>query len=286
MVGQQTGDSYGEAPVALASNGSFVVERLGSGTYFLRVARRPEAPTKPPTTVGFEVVQVGSEDVSDVIVRIRGETALTGAFRMESDTPVAAWPSEIVVNAYLAFEGTPMLAGVVADGAPEGKFVLRNAFGPRVLRCGYSLPPGPNRSWWPERVLLDGVDITNVPTDFSKHETGRLEVVFTQHPARIVGAVIDAAGQAVRAPWILVMSADPALQEEWATTNHVGQGNTKGRFAIPVTPGRYLVAAVPQTMFRFNPWVDARKAVRRFASGGTAVSVKERDVTNVTLTIR
>jgi hypothetical protein len=93
-------------------------------------------------------------------------------------------------------------------------------------------------NWWPARVLLDGVDITNVPTDFSAHETGRLEVVFTQHPARIAGTVIDVSGQPVRAPWILVMSADPALQQEWAATNEVAQGNTKGRFSIAVMPGR------------------------------------------------
>jgi hypothetical protein len=82
------------------------------------------------------------------------------------------------------------------------------------------------------------------------------------------------------------MSADPALQEEWATTNQVAQGNTKGSFSIAVMPGRYLVAAVPQTTFRFNPWVDARKNIRRLASGGTSVIVTGRGVTKVTLTTR
>jgi hypothetical protein len=261
MLGQEDDGSFGEKPVDIGADGSFLIAQLNSGTYFLRVARRPGASTTPATTIGFEMVHVGTSNVSGVTVRIRREMALTGTFRMESDTPRAPWPPHIVVNAPLALEGMPMLGGVVADGAPQGSFVLRNAFGPRVLRCGYSLPPG--IKWWPARVLLDGVDITNVPTDFSEHENGRLEVVFTQHPARVAGTVVDASGRPARAPWILVMSADPALQEEWATTNQVAQGNTKGSFSIAVMPGRYLVAAVPQTTFRFNPWVDARKNIRR-----------------------
>jgi hypothetical protein len=49
-------------------------------------------------------------------------------------------------------------------------------------------------------------------------------------------------------------------------------------------PGRYLVAAVPQQTFRFNPWVDAGKGIRRFASDGTPVIVKGREAATVTLT--
>jgi hypothetical protein len=282
MLGQKDDGSYFETPVDIGSDGSFVTRQLKPAAYWLRVVRTPHSPIRPATTVGFEIVRVGTSNVSGVTVTIRRDTVLTGSFRMESDTPGAPWPPHIVVHAVVAVEGMPRLESMVADGAPDGKFVLRNAFGPRVLRCGYSLPPGVN--WWPGRVLLDGVDITNVPTDFSARETGRLEVVFTQHPARIAGSVIDVSGQPVRAPWILLMSADPALQQEWATTNQVAQGNTKGRFSIAVMPGRYLVVAVPQTTFRFNPWVDARKSIRRFASHGTAVSVTGRDVATVTLT--
>lgn len=276
--------SFAETPVDVGSDGSFVTPQLNSGTYFLRVIRTPHSPAQPAITVGFKIVRLATSDVTGVTVTIRRDMALTGRFRMESDTPGATWPPHIVVNAFLALEGMPMLSAVLADGAPEGKFVLRNAFGPRVLRCGYTLPPRTN--WWPARVLLDGADITNVPTDFSTRETGRLEIVFTQHPARIEGTVVDTSGQPVRAPWIFVMSAEPALQQAWATTNQVAQGDTKGRFSVAVMPGRYLVAAVPQTTFRFNRWVEARQNIRRFASGGTSVAVKGREVTSVTLTSR
>jgi hypothetical protein len=276
--------SFEETSVAVNSDGSFITQRLNPGTYLLTVVRSPNSEKDAATAMAFELVRVGTADVSGVTVPIRRDTALTGKFRMESDRPGAAWPPQIVVNAFLALEGMPLLSGVVAEGAPQGKFVLRNAFGPRVLRCGYTLPPG--TKWWPAQVLLDGVDITNVPTDFSAHDSGRLEIVFTQHPARIEGTVVDALGRPARAPWILVTSAESALQEDWATTNHVVQGNTTGGFSIPLMPGRYFVAAVPQTTFRFNPWVEARKDIRRFAAGGAVITLRERQATTVTLQSR
>ena len=70
------------------------------------------------------------------MVEVRRDTVIVGRFRMESDNPSAEWPPQIGVNAFLAFDGKPLLNGTVAKGAAEGQFVLRNAFGPRVLRCG------------------------------------------------------------------------------------------------------------------------------------------------------
>ena len=221
MLGQEDDGSFSETPVDVGSDGSFVTPRLNSGTYFLTVVRTPHSPSQPATTVGFEIVRLGTNDMNDVTVTIRRDTALTGRFRMESDTPGTPWPPHIVVNAFLAIEGLPMLSAVIADGAPEGKFVLRNAFGPRVLRCGYTLSPG--TKWWPARVLLDDVDVTDVPTDFSARERGRLEIVFTQHPARIEGRAVDISGQPVRAPWILVMSAEPALQHGSASVRQAAR---------------------------------------------------------------
>jgi hypothetical protein len=202
---------------------------------------------------------------------------------MATDDPGAVWPTSISVSAYLAVDEAQMFAGVVADGAPAGRFVLRNAFGPRVLRCGYELAP--NAPWWPSRILLDGRDITNTPMDFSAHETATLEVWFTRHPARISGVVTTAAGQPARAPWILTSSSDRTLQQEWASTNHVRQADTVGRFSIPVLPGSYLVRAVPQAMF--DSFQSARREILRLAPAGVKVDVvKDREIQTINLTLR
>ena len=282
MLGREDGDSFVSIPVSIGAGGSFVTPRQSPGTYVLEVVRTPHSATKRATVVGLSIVRVGAADVSGVTVMVRRDTAITGRFRMESDNPNAEWPPHIGVNAFLALDGSSMLSGTGADGAPAGKFVLRNAFGPRVLRCGYTLAPG--TSWWPSRVILDGVDITNVPTDFSAHEDGQLEVVFTQHPARIAGTVTDVHGQPVRAPWILVSAEDRALWQHWATTSSVTRADTTGRFSLPALPGAYRVHAVPEATF--DSWDAAHKGVLRFTSGGVAVQLQEREVKTVTVTIR
>ena len=283
MVGRPDGDGMSSRPIRIDANGSFVTERLGSDTYVLELVGTPNSPTKPSTTVGLTIVPLGTSDVSDVIVEVRSDTAITGTFRMESDNPAAVWPPHIHVLADLALNEMTFLGSRGADGAPGGKFVLRNAFGPRVLRCGYTLAP--NSRWWPSQVMLDGLDITNVPTDFSAHENGRLEVWFTQHPARIRGTVTNATtGRPVPAAWVLVAAADPALRQDRSSMLHEVQGNTRGEFSVAVTPGRYLVAAVSQE--KFVTYQAARKDILRMTSGGLPVEVKTREIKDLNLRIQ
>jgi hypothetical protein len=139
------------------------------------------------------------------------------------------------------------------------------------------------QAWWPSKVTLDGVDITNVPTDFSRHEGGQLEVALTQTPARIVGSVTDAEGRPVRAPWIVVNASERALWQHWATTSDVTRGDAQGRFSLPVLPGTYLINAVPHTTF--DSVKAARKAALEFVSFGVPVSLQEREVKKVALVI-
>jgi len=282
MLGHVVNGGFGSVPVSTAADGSFVTRAVDPGTYVLQLVRTPHSATTPATAVGLTFVQVDTSDVSGVNVEVRPDTALTGRFRMETANPGAAWPTQIVVSAILALDGMPSLDAVPAAGAPAGRFVLHNAFGPRVLRCGYTLAPG--TWWWPSHVLLDGVDVTNVPTDFSTHENGRLEIVFAAHPARITGTVVDSRGNAVSAPWILAMAADVTRRQEWATTSDVAQGNTSGRFSLPARPGQYLVSAFGQGTF--DSWAAARRQILRFGSRGVRVDVHEGKNSPVTLTVQ
>lgn len=210
------------------------------------------------------------------------DTSITGTFRMESDDPAAVWPLHIVVNAPLAFDGMPTTERIVADGAPGGKFVLRNAFGPRVLRCAYDLAPG--AKWWPSQVLLDGVDITNVPTDFSAHQDGHLEVVFTQHPAEIRGIVRGAAGLRARAPWVLVAAAKPEFRQPWSTMSHVVHADVRGEFSMTVVPGRYRVTAVPENTFVSDQ--QASKHIFDLTVRGMTVQVERREIKDLNVALR
>jgi hypothetical protein len=167
---------------------------------------------------------------------------------MESDDPAAVWPPHIVVHADLAATGASFLGSQGAEGAPGGKFVLRNVYGPRVLRCGYTLA-GASR-WWPAGVLLDGKDITDVPTDFSKlKDEQRLEVVFTQHPARVAGTVTGARGEPLSQAWIVLFPVERADWQPWSGRAKAVQADWKGMFDVATMPGRYLVTAVKPEMW-------------------------------------
>ena len=282
MVKQFTGESgwLTLRPIPIGADGSFMMDGLGPGPYLLELIRTPHS--APATPVGLTLVSVETSDLSNVTVEVRRDTAVTGTFRMDSDNPAAVWPTSIGVSAWLALDGMTLLGSKGADGAPGGRFVLRNAFGPRVLRCHYELAPG--SKWWPSIVTLDGVDITNVPIDFSEHETGRLEVFFTQNPARIRGLVRNWSGGPVRAPWILIAAAEPALRQEWSSMLYAIQGSTRGEFSIAVTPGHYRVAAFLPETFTSNE--DARRNVLRRTSTGLSIEVKTREIKDVSVTIQ
>jgi hypothetical protein len=236
---------------------------------------------KDSTVIGLTVVTIEDRDVTQVTVAIRRETAVHGRFRMESDNPAAVWPPSIVVNSFLALDGEPLLDGVTAEGAMGGRFILRNALGPRVIRCGYRVSPG--SPWWPSRVLLNGSDIGNVPTDFSEHENGTLEVVFTQHPARVRGIIKQDTGRASGA-WAPVISPDPELQQQWSTTSSAVQADQHGEFRMALLPGRYLARAYPPSPF------PTRRLILRQLLGESAVDlvpfrVGERQTTTIDLTL-
>lgn len=283
MLGQPKGlSSFSSVPVPVAADGSFTTPRRSPGIYVLEVVRTPNSATKPAQLVGEKIVRLATADVSGVTVEVRRDTTLTGRFRMESDNPKAAWPSHVHVLAFLAVEGMSMVSSVIADGGPNGTFVLRNAFGPRVLRTGYV--PVPGSSWWPSKVLLDGKDVTNVPIDFSEHPAGQLEVVFTQHPASIFGTVSDADGRPASMAWVTLTGTDRASGQSWATTSDVTQADDMGRFAIVVPPGAYRVNAVPAETFASRE--AAREGMSRITFGGVTVTLGERERKVVPVTLQ
>jgi hypothetical protein len=242
-VGREEGDgAFGARPVELAADGSFSTRPLAPGVYVLEA--RPSVRTRDGASRAegaVDVITLGASDVTGVVLRTQPPFSVTGQFRMESDNRAAAWPRMIAVLAGLAIPGAGLLDASSAEGAPSGTFVIRNIYGPRVLRCGYDLAPGSR--WWPDRVLLDGADITDVPTDFSTIRNARLEVAFTQHPSRIAGRVVDARGQAVPGAWIVLFSADRARWQAWSAAAHAVRAAPDGTFDVPTLPGLYLVSA-------------------------------------------
>ena len=167
-----------------------------------------------------------------------------------------------------------------ADGVRVERSRFGGVRGPHVLRCGLGLAPG--SSWWPSKVLLDGVDITNVPTNFNDAENSRLEVVFTQHPTRFTGTVSDQNGQPVPAAFVVLFSAERALWHPWSTTSQVLVADAKGAFSVPVPPGRYLARALPPGAF---PSRRPRPDYERLSQDAISVELGDREQKPLALTV-
>jgi hypothetical protein len=274
-------DRSGSGPIPTKADGRFLTPPLWPGTYVLRVQRTPPS-TGPGSLMGLTIVPVKTEDVTGVTITLQRDVSLTGHFRMESDNPAARWPTHIHVLALLVVDGVTVPDGNIGDGASGGRFMLRNPIGPRVLRSGYSTEAG--HSWWPSRVLLDGMDVTNVPTDFSLHAGSRLEVVFTQHPARLAGTVEDGKGQPIPDAWIIACAADGVPCASWASTTHIVRADAKGAFRIATLPGRYVLRAFAATAFSSRD--DARRELTNLVAGGVPADVEDRRVAQLRLGVR
>jgi hypothetical protein len=177
MVGYERDGGGVAYPVTVATNGTYATNTLIPAKYVLTLFRDPHSPDRPSTPIGLSIAEVVDRDVTGVNVLIRRDVAIEGRFRMERGTP---WPSSIHVNSCLAQEGLRLVGCQMADAAPDGKFILRNAFGERLLRVSAAIEgPGSQRYNEP-RVLLDGKDVTYIPTDFSAKPSADLQVVFSR----------------------------------------------------------------------------------------------------------
>jgi len=163
------GVGYG-VPVPTSADGSFVTQALNPGTYMVALIRSPHSAAQPAMPIALEVVRLGEGDVRGVRLRVRRDVAIRGRFRMEHGTP---WPASIIVASCLDADGLKHADCRPAEGAPGGRFILRNAFGPRILR----VPHGPLYSR--PRVLWNGADVTNIPTDFSADPGADVQIVFS-----------------------------------------------------------------------------------------------------------
>ena len=154
------GTGYGTS-VPMTAAGAFVTQVVYPGTYVLMLVRTPYSQTHPPMPVGLTVVQVGNQDLTGVIVTVRRDFAVQGRVRPEAPAVPLV---NVHVTACLAHEGVRRAACRPVPISADGTFVLRNAFGLRLLEG-------------PRRVFLDRKDITRVPTDFSTLGKANLEIV-------------------------------------------------------------------------------------------------------------
>lgn len=181
-------------PVTIAENGTYATNTLISAKYVLTLFRDPYTPGRKSTPIGLTIARLENGDLTNVNITIRQDVTVQGRLRRQQGTP---WPSSVVVNACLGEEGLRFADCQVADVSQGGRFVLRNPFGLRVLQLGLVSPPG--MRYEAPRVLLNGRDVTNIPTDFSADPAADLQVILR---AEAIPVSPNVANVKRWAPWI------------------------------------------------------------------------------------
>ena len=229
----------------IASDGTFQTGKLAPGVYVLEVSAPEESAGDPAeSAAGFAVVTLEDRDVTGVMVTTHRPVSVTGSVRFEAERDPEAPHPDVTIRAVLAVDGMRENHVKIARASEDGSFEIRALNGPRLIRAG--IERRNSTPWWPKAVLLDGVDVTNVPVDFAAKSHGRLEVVFADRPTAIVGLVNDEAGLPVEGAQVVVFPKDKSLWASWSTAVHAGATDENGRFwfvdAIP--PGDYRAIAL------------------------------------------
>jgi hypothetical protein len=223
----------------------FSVGNLPPGEYRL-VARSPDPGAAGPgvprayAEMAIEMVTVGRADVTGLRLALRPGTTITGTIAY--DAPAAA-PARLRVMTAAPDRWRSSVADASVD-AVGNSFTLRNVSGERLIRV-YA----PSGGWTLKSVLLNGRDVTDVPTRFGPQDDGRLQVVLTSRAASIEGTVMareTAAGQYSGGGLVVLFGQDPVHWFGRSIMFRTMPIGPDGTFRIyHLRPGRYFALALP-----------------------------------------
>ena len=241
--GQMTGSS-----VQIVGPGRFTARDLAPGEY--RITARSQAPGAAPGPpnpramtgeAASATIQIGQSDVDNVLLVLQPGASVTGT--LVFDTPPAT-ETRVRVMATPGERMSSMFGGEASAEVTGETFTLDNLFGPVLVRA-----TAPTRGVALKAVLLRGKDITDVPTEFTAQDSGRLQVVMTSRAPTLEGTVAAADGEPVKdgAAVVLAFGEDPATWI-WRTTMIRTTGvMPDGTFRLAgLREGNYLVIALPR----------------------------------------
>ena len=281
------------------SSGQFTLRNVAPGTYDL-VANYTPSNVRPDANGRMEGremavvrVDVAAADIEGLVVTTSPGATFTGQIIYDEPAP-DGMRAQINI-----LPGQQRMFGPIGRVEVKGDtFTVHETFGRVLLRGNASsaaatvrpvpppggFPPGLGQPGWAvKQVLLNGKDITDVPTEFSAAHSGRVQVVFTSRSPMLDGTVLDESGQPVRAT-VLVFSVD---EEAWtANSSRVRSGpviRDDGKFLLRgLRAGRYYVAALPSGPMMGSIAPD-RDFLRALKASATEVMLNEGETRTVDL---
>ena len=231
-----TSDALGRFSLAAVEPGDYtLVVGGGSWTSALGSSGRPENAELPMTV---------ATDVDDVVVITQPGVALSGRVVLAETSPTPPPHPRIVFRrGDGSIARSPDIAATVGD---DLRIQAADLFGPRLVRVS-----GLGGDWAVKAVVLNGADITDVPTIFTREHDGQLQVVLSSRLSAIEGEVRDEHGKLAAEAMVYVFSED---RKSWSLASPrtvFSDVRPDGRFRVgKLTGGNYFAIAVAREGLR------------------------------------
>src|SRR5579862_8385130 len=208
----------GGANVSARSDGSFEIQHVTAGQYFLRTLFS----TTNSSNMGQVELAVGNQDLEDVVLPVRPAMKLQGAIQVEGGD-LSTKPFVRLIPTGPPFNGSDPTGQAGAGGS----FQLENVAPVKYLIELHNLPEGT----YVKSIHLADRDITHAPLDLTSGVEAALTVLLAPHAAIVDGVVVP---NAVVAIW----------RKDHADEVSTALAGQKGAFRFAnLAPGDYRILA-------------------------------------------
>jgi len=245
--------------------GQFVYPAIPSGTYVLQSFSSNLFGSRPV------VVPPTQDEFSGIDLTVRPLVSARGRLSFEGGPP----PAKSLLA--ISFAPTDFASGPVGSNANVATVYDDWTFEINHLAWIGVLTVRAPATWRLKSVLLNGVDIADVPHDFQTADVNGLELLMTNRLASISGTVSDGT-RAASSAVVLVFPEDSAKLRFPSRLMSATSTGAEGQFALNnLLAGRYRIVAVATLQFPSPDWIAS---LRPFA---TSVTVTENEAKSVSL---
>ena len=225
--------------------GSFEFTGVAPGAYTLEISTAADNINgrQKPSEFASVPIEVGDDDINGLLITTGYGVSVKGRVTYEGTALKNAPPERARI--YVNFIDGPFGFGqrfIDRDGviADDGHFTINGTYG-RIM----FMPSIPG--WQLKSVMLDGVDITDVPYDTSRGGTDRLEIILTNQEQKVTGTVTTTLrkppGEFIVFVFPRASEKEPVRSRYFGTSVHTGRSD--GTFQLPsMPPGDYFAVAL------------------------------------------
>ena len=265
----------------IQSDGSFAFPNVGPGQYVIQ-AYRGRSKASVEGEFAAVTITVNGSDIRDLFVQTSAGSTVSGRITFDGSRVPAS--RNFGLSAVPSDPDLAPLDGnfARADIHSDWTFEMSGISGPRRLR----LLQAP-RGWGLKRILVNGVDTTDVPLLFGakSQSLSDVEVELTESVTEITGTVADDRGQSIPDARVVAFAADEDLWYDRSRFVKIAASDTNGAFSIrDLPPGVYFVAAVDKRRASEDngEWLNP-EVLDTLTAGASRITLSEGQKTSTSL---